>query len=177
MHACGRVLSEPFLLSCQLRGVVTIATIWICPSTNQLLPVLRDDTLQEPWLNIPLTKIRLPDCPTEWLRCDGNSFCWCCRNCCDKAAPHLLFCTTKTSSSTQLLRHFSVSWVFSWIEKGWYLVSQLLPISSLPPTGLPENCTVKTPAFTDAVRLHRQARGQYGTWDMMCGTAPQVNHK
>lgn len=42
------------------------------------------------------------------------------------------------------------------------------------PTGLPEDCTVQTPAFTDAVRLYRQAKGHYGTWDMMCGIPPQV---
>lgn len=41
-------------------------------------------------------------------------------------------------------------------------------------SGLPEECKVQTPAFTDAVRLYRQAHGQYGTWDMMCGTPPQV---
>ncbi|XP_077593878.1 protein Niban 2a [Stigmatopora nigra] len=40
--------------------------------------------------------------------------------------------------------------------------------------GLPEDCTVQTPAFTDSVRLHRQAKGHYGTWDMMCGTPPQI---
>ncbi|KAK2818899.1 hypothetical protein Q5P01_024460 [Channa striata] len=40
--------------------------------------------------------------------------------------------------------------------------------------GLPEDSTVKTPAFTDTVRLHRQAKGQYGTWDMMCGEPPQI---
>ncbi|XP_034751634.1 protein Niban 2a [Etheostoma cragini] len=40
--------------------------------------------------------------------------------------------------------------------------------------GLSEDCTVQTPAFTDAVRLHRQAKGHYGTWDMMCGTPPQI---
>ncbi|XP_078127267.1 LOW QUALITY PROTEIN: protein Niban 2a [Sander vitreus] len=40
--------------------------------------------------------------------------------------------------------------------------------------GLPEDCTVQTPAFTDAVRLHRQAKGHYGTWDMMCGAPPQI---
>ncbi|KAG7279256.1 hypothetical protein CRUP_033192, partial [Coryphaenoides rupestris] len=28
------------------------------------------------------------------------------------------------------------------------------------------DCKVLTPAFTDAVRLHRQAKGHYGTWDM-----------
>lgn len=39
---------------------------------------------------------------------------------------------------------------------------------------LPEDCTVKTPAFTDSVRLYRQAKGHYGTWDMMCGTPPQI---
>jgi len=41
-------------------------------------------------------------------------------------------------------------------------------------SGLPEECKVQTPAFTDAVRLYRQAHGHYGTWDMMCGTPPQV---
>ncbi|XP_073334370.1 protein Niban 2a isoform X2 [Pagrus major] len=40
--------------------------------------------------------------------------------------------------------------------------------------GLPEDCTVQTPAFTDAVRLHRQAKGHYGTWAMMCGKPPQI---
>ncbi|XP_072520943.1 protein Niban 2b [Salminus brasiliensis] len=40
--------------------------------------------------------------------------------------------------------------------------------------GLSEECKVQTPAFTDAVRLYRQARGQYGTWDMMCGVPPQI---
>ncbi|KAG1958764.1 protein Niban 2b [Pimephales promelas] len=40
--------------------------------------------------------------------------------------------------------------------------------------GLPEECKVQTPAFTDAVRLYRQAHGHYGTWDMMCGTPPQI---
>ncbi|XP_027018512.2 protein Niban 2b [Tachysurus fulvidraco] len=40
--------------------------------------------------------------------------------------------------------------------------------------GLSEECKVQTPAFTDAVRLYRQAQGQYGTWDMMCGKPPQI---
>ncbi|KAJ3604040.1 hypothetical protein NHX12_028781 [Muraenolepis orangiensis] len=40
--------------------------------------------------------------------------------------------------------------------------------------GLSEESTVQTPAFTDSVRLYRQARGQYGTWDMMCGGPPQI---
>ncbi|KAF6715366.1 Niban-like protein 1 [Oryzias melastigma] len=40
--------------------------------------------------------------------------------------------------------------------------------------GLPEDCIVQTPAFTDSVRLYRQAKGHYGTWDMMCGAPPQI---
>ncbi|KAI1900531.1 hypothetical protein AGOR_G00050890 [Albula goreensis] len=40
--------------------------------------------------------------------------------------------------------------------------------------GLSEECKVQTPAFTDAVRLYRQANGQYGTWDLMCGMPPQI---
>ncbi|XP_030647623.1 protein Niban 2b [Chanos chanos] len=40
--------------------------------------------------------------------------------------------------------------------------------------GLSEENKVQTPAFTDAVRLYRQAHGQYGTWDMMCGTPTQI---
>eukprot|EP00064_Thunnus_orientalis_P019442 superscaffoldBa00004870_g19560 len=46
--------------------------------------------------------------------------------------------------------------------------------SLLHHTGLSEKCTVQTPAFTDAVRLHRQAKGHYGTWEMMCGAPPQI---
>ncbi|KAM6902924.1 protein Niban 2a [Xenentodon cancila] len=40
--------------------------------------------------------------------------------------------------------------------------------------GLPEDCTVQTPAFTDSVRLYRQTKGYYGTWDMMCGAPAQI---
>ncbi|TRY94037.1 hypothetical protein DNTS_011951 [Danionella cerebrum] len=40
--------------------------------------------------------------------------------------------------------------------------------------GLPEDCKVQTPAFTDTVRLYRQSHGHYGTWEMMCGTPPQI---
>lgn len=43
-----------------------------------------------------------------------------------------------------------------------------------PPAGLPEDNSVETPAFTDAVRRYRQDQGHYGTWDMMCGNPPQV---
>ncbi|XP_059850041.1 protein Niban 2-like [Hypanus sabinus] len=40
--------------------------------------------------------------------------------------------------------------------------------------GLPEDCKVETPAFTDAVRLYRQSKDQYGTWDMLCGNQTQI---
>ncbi|XP_051954781.1 protein Niban 2b [Xyrauchen texanus] len=40
--------------------------------------------------------------------------------------------------------------------------------------GLSEECKVQTPAFTDTVRLYRQAHGHYGTWDMMCGMPQQI---
>ncbi|XP_068190122.1 protein Niban 2-like isoform X2 [Antennarius striatus] len=40
--------------------------------------------------------------------------------------------------------------------------------------GLSEESIVQTPAFTDAIRRHRQAQGHYGTWDMMCGEPPQI---
>uniref|UniRef100_H2S1N4 Niban apoptosis regulator 2b n=1 Tax=Takifugu rubripes TaxID=31033 RepID=H2S1N4_TAKRU len=40
--------------------------------------------------------------------------------------------------------------------------------------GLPEEDKVQTPAFTDAVRLYRQAQGHYGTWEMMCGAPSQI---
>uniref|UniRef100_A0A672Z0H8 Niban-like protein 1 n=1 Tax=Sphaeramia orbicularis TaxID=375764 RepID=A0A672Z0H8_9TELE len=40
--------------------------------------------------------------------------------------------------------------------------------------GLSEENKVQTPAFTDAVRLYRQAKGQYGTWEMMCGVPSQI---
>ncbi|XP_078082747.1 protein Niban 2-like [Mustelus asterias] len=40
--------------------------------------------------------------------------------------------------------------------------------------GLPEDCKVETPAFTDAVRLYRQSKDQYGTWDMLCGNQEQI---
>lgn len=56
-------------------------------------------------------------------------------------------------------------------------VIKFLPlISTTPPvTGLSEENKVQTPAFTDAVRLYRQAQGHYGTWEMMCGVPSQVS--
>ncbi|KAK7143296.1 hypothetical protein R3I93_014452 [Phoxinus phoxinus] len=40
--------------------------------------------------------------------------------------------------------------------------------------GLSEESKVSTPAFTDALRLYRQAQGHYGTWDLMCGNQAQI---
>ncbi|KAK7896587.1 hypothetical protein WMY93_021912 [Mugilogobius chulae] len=40
--------------------------------------------------------------------------------------------------------------------------------------GLPEDNTVMTPAFTNSVRLYRQTQRHYGSWDLMCGTPPQI---
>uniref|UniRef100_A0A3Q3WAD5 PH domain-containing protein n=1 Tax=Mola mola TaxID=94237 RepID=A0A3Q3WAD5_MOLML len=40
--------------------------------------------------------------------------------------------------------------------------------------GLSEENKVQTPAFTNAVRLYRQAQGHYGTWEMMCGVPSQI---
>ncbi|XP_035523560.1 protein Niban 2a [Morone saxatilis] len=57
-------------------------------------------------------------------------------------------------------------------QKKWHAVLQDCVRHSN--NGLPEDSTVQTPAFTDALRLHRQAKGHYGTWDMMCGQPPQI---
>ncbi|XP_020491699.1 protein Niban 2a [Labrus bergylta] len=57
-------------------------------------------------------------------------------------------------------------------QKKWHAVLQDCVRHSN--NGLPEESTVQTPAFTDAVRLYRQAKGHYGTWDMMCGEPPQI---
>ncbi|XP_067430732.1 protein Niban 2a [Thunnus thynnus] len=57
-------------------------------------------------------------------------------------------------------------------QKKWHAVLQDCVRHSN--NGLSEKCTVQTPAFTDAVRLHRQAKGHYGTWEMMCGAPPQI---
>ncbi|XP_070780489.1 protein Niban 2a isoform X2 [Enoplosus armatus] len=57
-------------------------------------------------------------------------------------------------------------------QKKWHAVLQDCVRHSN--NGLSEDCTVQTPAFTDTVRLHRQAKGHYGTWDMMCGEPPQI---
>ncbi|XP_063000844.1 protein Niban 2 [Elgaria multicarinata webbii] len=40
--------------------------------------------------------------------------------------------------------------------------------------GISEDSKVEAPAFTDAVRMYRQSKDQYGTWDMLCGNEAQV---
>ncbi|XP_054997261.1 protein Niban 2 [Sorex araneus] len=40
--------------------------------------------------------------------------------------------------------------------------------------GIPEEAKVEGPAFTDAIRMFRQSREQYGTWDMLCGNEVQI---
>ncbi|XP_068025078.1 protein Niban 2 isoform X2 [Melanerpes formicivorus] len=40
--------------------------------------------------------------------------------------------------------------------------------------GISEESRVEAPAFTDAVRMYRQAKEQFGTWDMLCGNQTQV---
>ncbi|NXC67070.1 NIBL1 protein, partial [Anhinga anhinga] len=40
--------------------------------------------------------------------------------------------------------------------------------------GISEDSKVEAPAFTDAVRMYRQSKEQYGTWDMLCGNEIQV---
>ncbi|XP_069465791.1 protein Niban 2-like [Ambystoma mexicanum] len=40
--------------------------------------------------------------------------------------------------------------------------------------GISEESKVEAPAFTDAVRLYRQSKDQYGTWEMLCGNEVQV---
>ncbi|NXV04188.1 NIBL1 protein, partial [Cettia cetti] len=40
--------------------------------------------------------------------------------------------------------------------------------------GISEESRVEAPAFTDAIRMYRQSREQYGTWDMLCGNETQV---
>lgn len=40
--------------------------------------------------------------------------------------------------------------------------------------GIPEESKVEGPAFTDAIRMFRQSKEQYGTWDMLCGNEVQI---
>ncbi|NXU37313.1 NIBL1 protein, partial [Drymodes brunneopygia] len=40
--------------------------------------------------------------------------------------------------------------------------------------GISEDSKVEAPAFTDAIRMYRQSKEQYGTWDMLCGNETQI---
>lgn len=50
----------------------------------------------------------------------------------------------------------------------------LLPPPTIPSPGISEDSKVEAPAFTDAIRMYRQSKEQYGTWDMLCGNETQV---
>lgn len=45
---------------------------------------------------------------------------------------------------------------------------------SLSCAGIPEDSKVEGPAFTDAIRMYRQSKELYGTWEMLCGNEVQV---
>lgn len=47
-------------------------------------------------------------------------------------------------------------------------------VPPVPSPGISEDSKVEAPAFTDAVRMYRQSKEQYGTWDMLCGNETQV---
>ncbi|KAL3976404.1 hypothetical protein ACER0C_022290 [Sarotherodon galilaeus] len=57
-------------------------------------------------------------------------------------------------------------------QQKWHMVLQDCVRHSN--NGLSDEKKVQTPAFTNAVRLYRQAQGQYGTWEMMCGAPSQI---
>ncbi|XP_060009664.1 protein Niban 2 [Lagenorhynchus albirostris] len=40
--------------------------------------------------------------------------------------------------------------------------------------GIPEDSKVEGPAFTDAIRMYRQSKELYGTWEMLCGNELQI---
>nr|XP_046202738.1 protein Niban 2-like [Oncorhynchus gorbuscha] len=69
-------------------------------------------------------------------------------------------------------RHYYFCVVTEKEQKKWHAVFQ--DCVRHANDGLLEESRVQTPAFTDSVRLFRQAHGQYGTWEMMCGAPPQI---
>ncbi|KAM9735744.1 protein Niban 2a [Menidia menidia] len=69
-------------------------------------------------------------------------------------------------------RHHYFCWVTEKEQKKWHAVLQDCVRHSN--NGLPDDGTVQTSAFIDSIRHHRQAKGHYGTWDLMCGTPPQI---
>lgn len=69
-------------------------------------------------------------------------------------------------------RHYYFCVVTEKEQKKWAAVLQDCVRHSN--NGLSEENAVQTPAFTDSVRRYRQAKGHYGTWEMMCGEPPQI---
>ncbi|KAM9642428.1 protein Niban 2 isoform 2-T2 [Trichechus inunguis] len=53
------------------------------------------------------------------------------------------------------------------IDQYLELVGNCLP-------GIPEDSKVEGPAFTDAIRMYRQSKELYGTWEMLCGNEVQI---
>ncbi|XP_014826885.1 PREDICTED: niban-like protein 1 isoform X1 [Poecilia mexicana] len=69
-------------------------------------------------------------------------------------------------------RHYYFCVVTEKEQKKWHAVLQDCVRHSN--NALSEENTVQTPAFTDSVRRYRQVKGHYGTWEMMCGSPPQI---
>ncbi|XP_027881519.1 protein Niban 2a isoform X1 [Xiphophorus couchianus] len=69
-------------------------------------------------------------------------------------------------------RHYFFCVVTEKEQQKWHAVLQDCVRHSN--NGLSEEDTVQTPAFTDSVRRYRQVKGHYGTWEMMCGSPPQI---
>ncbi|MBV97850.1 Niban-like protein 1, partial [Eschrichtius robustus] len=47
-------------------------------------------------------------------------------------------------------------------------------VPAAPQVGIPEDSKVEGPAFTDAIRMYRQCKELYGTWEMLCGNEVQI---
>lgn len=60
------------------------------------------------------------------------------------------------------------------LAEGHSLTSHFPSLRLLFWVGIPENSKVEGPAFTDAIRMYRQSKEQYGTWEMLCGNEVQV---
>lgn len=53
--------------------------------------------------------------------------------------------------------------------------ARLLSRARVPSAGISEDSKVEAPAFTAAIRMYRQCKEQFGTWDMLCGSESQVS--
>ena len=61
---------------------------------------------------------------------------------------------------------------WSWWQPPRHPANLLSPSPSW--AGIPEDSKVEGPAFTDAIRMYRQSKELYGTWEMLCGNEVQV---